>query len=279
MLDAARHETVLYSFSGGVDGATPESGLARDAAGNLYGTTHLGGANNWGTVFVVDPLGNETVLHSFDGLTGDGGDAYAGLILDSAGILYGTTQGGGNVNPNCLPGLEMGCGTVFQITTTGAESVLYAFTGYKDGNTPFGGVIRDEGGNLYGTTQPRPKPNGWGTVFKLDPAGKLTVLHTFSGGAGGEDPLDTLIHDSAGNLYGTTSAGGTGGCTYYVGGGCGTVFRLSSSGKFAVLYSFTGSADGEYPVAGLVRDAKGNLYGTASWGGTYNEGALFKITP
>jgi uncharacterized repeat protein (TIGR03803 family) len=278
-LDSARQETVLYSFSGGVDGATPEAGLARDAAGNLYGTTHLGGAFNWGTVFVVNPSGNETVLHSFDGLTGDGGDAFAGLILDSsAGILYGTTQGGGNVNSNCLPGLEIGCGTIFQITTTGTETVLYAFTGYKDGNTPFGGVIRDQAGNLYGTTQPRPNPTGWGTIFKLDPAGKLTVLHTFSGGAGGADPLDTLI-DSAGSLYGTTSAGGTGSCTYYPDGGCGTVFRLSPPGKFTVLYSFTGGADGANVQAGLVGDAKGNLYGTASWSGTYNEGTVFKITP
>jgi uncharacterized repeat protein (TIGR03803 family) len=278
MLDAAGHETVLYSFSGGVDGATPEMGLVRDAAGNLYGTTHLGGAYNWGTVFKVDPSGNETVLHSFNGLTGDGGDAFAGLILDSAGNMYSTTQGGGNVNSNCLPGLEMGCGTVFTITTAGTESVLYAFNGYKDGNTPFGGVIRDNQGNLYGTSQPRPTPTGWGTIFKLHPSGQLNVLHTFSG-ADGADPLAGVIADSSGNLYGTTSAGGTGSCTYYVGGGCGTVFELSPTGKFTVLYNFTGGADGANPSAALVKDAKGNLYGTASYSGTYNEGTVFKITP
>lgn len=278
MLDAAGHETVLYSFSGGVDGATPEMGPVRDAAGNLYGTTHLGGAYNWGTVFKVDPSGNETVLHSFNGLTGDGGDAFAGLILDSAGNMYSTTQGGGNVNSNCLPGLEMGCGTVFTITTTGTESVLYAFNGYKDGNTPFGGVIRDNQGNLYGTSQPRPTPTGWGTIFKLHPSGQLNVLHTFSG-ADGADPLAGVIADSSGNLYGTTSAGGTGSCTYYVGGGCGTVFELSPTGKFTVLYNFTGGADGAGPSAALVKDAKGNLYGTASFSGTYNEGTVFKITP
>jgi len=279
MLDSAGQETVLYSFTGGVDGATPEAGVVRDAAGNLYGTTHLGGANNWGTVFMVDPSGNETVLHSFDGLAGDGGDAHAGLILDPSGVLYSTTPGGGILNSNCLPGLGIGCGTVFQITTTGAETVLYDFTGYKDGNTPFGNLVRDKAGNLYGTSQPRPTPTGWGTVFKLDASGKLTVLHTFSGGAGGADPLSGLVRDSAGNFYGTTSAGGSGNCTYYPGGGCGTVFKLSPGGTFTVLYNFTGGADGEYPVAGLVRDAKGNLYGTASWSGTYSEGTLFKITP
>jgi uncharacterized repeat protein (TIGR03803 family) len=230
-------------------------------------------------VFMVDPSGNETVLHSFDGLTGDGGDAYAGLILDSSGVLYSTTQGGGIVNSNCLPGLEIGCGTVFQITTTGAETVLYDFTGYRDGNTPFGNLVRDKAGNLYGTSQPQPTPTGWGTIFRLDAAGKFTVLHTFSGTTGGTDPLSGLVRDSAGNLYGTASAGGSGSCTYYPSGGCGTVFELSPGGKFTVLYNFTGGADGEYPVAGLVRDAKGNLYGTASWSGTYNEGTLFKIAP
>jgi uncharacterized repeat protein (TIGR03803 family) len=279
MLDAAGIETVLYSFSGGVDGATPLAGVVRDAAGNLYGTTHLGGAFNWGTVFVVDKTGTETVLHSFDGLTGDGGDAYGGLILDSAGTLYGTTQGGGNVNSNCLPGLEIGCGTIFQITTTGAERVLYSFTGYADGNTPSGNVVRDHAGNLYGTSQPRPTPTGGGTIFRIDLSGKFSVLHTFTGGAGGADPFAGLIRDTAGNLYGTTYQGGGGGATcqtYF--GGCGTAFKFSHTGKFTVLHSFTGGVDGGWLFAPLAIDPNGNLYGTANIGGI-GDGTVFKITP
>jgi uncharacterized repeat protein (TIGR03803 family) len=269
MLDAAGQETVLYSFTGGVDGATPLAGVVRDTAGSLYGTTHLGGVYNWGTVFVVDQSGNETVLHSFDGLTGDGGDAYGGLILDSAGALYGTTQG---------PGLEMGCGTVFQITTTGTENVLYAFTGYADGNTPSGNVVRDNAGNLYGTSQPRPTPTGGGTIFRLDPTGKFAVLHTFTGGAGGADPFAGLIHDSAGNLYGTTYQGGGGATCQTYFGGCGTAFEFSHAGKFTVLHIFTGGKDGGWLLAPLVIDAKGNLYGTANIGGV-GDGTVFKITP
>jgi len=279
MLDAAGTETVLYNFTGGVDGATPESGVVRDAAGNLYGTTHLGGAFNWGTVFMIDKSGNETVLHSFDGLTGDGGDALGGLILDSVGTLYGTTQGGGNVNSNCLPGFEIGCGTVFQITTTGTESVLYAFSGHADGNTPSGNVARDSAGNLYGTSQPRPTPTGGGTIFKLDPAGKFKVLHTFTGGPGGADPFAGLIRDSAGNLYGTTFQGGGGGntCQTFL-GGCGTAFKLSQTGQFTVLHKFTGGADGGWLFAPLAIDTTGNLYGTANIGGI-GDGTVFKITP
>jgi uncharacterized repeat protein (TIGR03803 family) len=200
-LDPDGEETVLYSFSGGVDGATPEEGVVRDSAGNLYGMTKLGGAYDWGTVFAVDASGTETVLHSFDGADGDGGDPVAGLILDSAGMLFGTTQGGGILNSHCIPGLEIGCGTVFQVSTAGAESVLYKFTGYKDGNTPSGNVARDSAGNLYGTSQPQPAPVGYGTIFELDAAGKFTVLHTFTGGAGGVDPRlgrQPVWHDVSG---------------------------------------------------------------------------------
>jgi uncharacterized repeat protein (TIGR03803 family) len=278
-LDAAGEETVLYSFSGGVDGATPEAGVVRDGAGNLYGTTKLGGVYGWGTVFMVDASGTESVLHSFDGATGDGGDAVAGLILDSAGVLFGTTQGGGILNSHCIPGLELGCGTVFQISTAGEETVLYKFTGYRDGNTPSGNVARDNAGNLYGTSQPQPTPVGYGTIFELDAAGKFTVLHTFTGGAGGADPFAGLIRDSAGNLYGTTYQGGSGGSTCQTfDGGCGVAFEYSATGKFSVLHSFTGGADGGWLFAPLALDSKGNLYGTANIGGI-GDGTVFKIIP
>jgi uncharacterized repeat protein (TIGR03803 family) len=278
-LNAAGQETVLYNFSGGVDGATPEAGVVRDSAGNLYGTTKLGGAYGWGTVFTVDESGTESVLHSFDGANGDGGDPVAGLILDSAGMLFGTTQGGGILNSHCIPGLEIGCGTVFQVSTAGAESVLYEFTGYSDGNTPSGNVARDSEGNLYGTSQPQPTPVGYGTIFELDGAGKFTVLHTFTGGEGGADPFAGLIRDSAGNLYGTTYQGGSGGSTCQTfDGGCGVAFEYSNEGRFSVLHSFTGGADGGWLFAPLALDSKGNLYGTANIGGI-GDGTVFKIIP
>lgn len=279
MLDSSGHETVLYSFSGGVDGATPEAGVVRDSKGNLYGTTKLGGVYDWGTVFMVDTSGTETVLHSFDGATGDGGDVVGGLILDSAGMLFGTTQGGGIFNSHCIPGLEIGCGTIFQVSTAGVETVLYKFNGYKDGNTPSGNVARDNAGNLYGTSQPQPTPVGYGTIFKLNAAGKFTVLHTFTGGAGGADPFAGLVRDSAGNLYGTTYQGGGGGATCQTfDGGCGIAFELSPTGEFSVLHSFTGGADGGWLFAPLAFDSKGNVYGTANIGGI-GDGTVFKITP
>jgi len=279
-LDTSGHETVLYNFSGGVDGATPYSALVLDSAGNLYGTTQDGGTYGWGTVYKVDSSGNETVLHSFDGPNGDGGDAFAGLTMDSAGNLYSTTQGGGVFDAHCLPGLAVGCGTIFKITTAGDETVLYKFTGHQDGNTPFAGVLRDGQGNLYGTSQPEgSNPPFWGAVYKLEPSGKFIVLHDFSGGAGGADPLANVIADSQGNLYGTTSAGGSGGCNYYLGGGCGTIFKLSRTGQFSILYNFMGTPDGADVSSALVMDAKGNLYGAASWYGPNNEGSVFRITP
>jgi uncharacterized repeat protein (TIGR03803 family) len=267
---------VLYNFTGGVDGATPFAGLVRDAAGNLYGTTVGGGKYGWGTVFMVDTSGTETVIHSFDGAHDDGGDVYAGLIMDSAGTLYGTAEGGGVIDSNCLPGLPIGCGTVFQVTAGGAESLLYTFTGASDGNTPWGNLVRDNAGNLYGTIQ---QESGYGKIFEIDAAGKYIVLYNFTGGAGGADPLAGLIRDSAGNLYGTTYQGGSGGTTcqtYY--GGCGIAFELSRTGKFTVLHSFTGGTDGGWLFASLVVDGKGNLYGVAQIGGK-GDGTVFKITP
>jgi uncharacterized repeat protein (TIGR03803 family) len=272
-LDPAGHETVLYSFTGGVDGATPEAGLVQDAAGNLYGTTDLGGAYNWGTVFKVDPSGNETVLHDFDGLTGDGGDVMGGLISDSAGNLYGTTQGGGT--SGCLPGFNMGCGTVFEVAPDGTETVLYRFP-YPNTEGEWPGeerLLRDYAGNLYGVTQGSYLAGG-GKIFRLDPSGNFKVLHTFTGGAGGQNPWAGVISDPQGNIYGTTPEGGGTKCNY----GCGTVFKLSPTGKFKVLHQFTGWGDGGIPFSGLVRDASGNLYGMTLVGGV-GDGVIFKITP
>jgi uncharacterized repeat protein (TIGR03803 family) len=250
-------ETVLHSFTGGTDGAAPYAGLTRDRAGNLYGTTSGGGASGVGVVFKVDTTGTETVLYNFTGKL-DGANPYASLIRDSAGNLYGTTFGGGG----------WGAGVVFKLDTTGTERVLHHFTGGADGDEPSAPLIQDSAGNLYGTTAGGGASN-WGVVFKLDRTGNETVLHSFSGGTDGGYPIAGLIRDSAGNLYGTTQSAGI--------SAAGVVFKLDTTGTETVLYSFTGGTDGAYPVAGLIRDSAGNLYGTASDGGASRQGVVFKV--
>ena len=283
-------ETVLYSFSGGADGGQPVAGLVRDAAGSLYGTTRGGGssacslgAGNCGVVFKVSPTRTETVLHSFTG-GADGAFPQAGLIQDLGGNLYGTTALGGATS-TCNP--SFGCGVVFKLTLTGTETVLHSFTG-ADGGPYALGLIQDAAGNLYGTTNEGGSSaceGGCGAVFKLSPIGIGTVLHRFTGGADGFWPFAGLIQDTAGNLYGTTLAGGAESqrCVQPT---CGVVFRLSPTGTETVLHTFTGSADGGSPQAGLIQDAAGNLYGTAAIGGATNTcnppygcGVVFRLTP
>jgi len=251
---------VLYSFSGGVDGSLP-FGLVQDTSGNLYGGTVAGGAYGCGTVFKVDLHGTETVLYSFSG-GADGDDPQSTLLLDGAGNLYGTTE---------YRGLFRNV-TVFKIDSAGKESVLYSFSGGADGGAPsHGGVVADAEGNLYGTTDFGGDVGcSCGVVYKLDTDGNQHVLHTFTGGADGKYP-NAVTLDSAGNLFGTTFAGGT--------TQDGTVFEVDASGKETVLYSFTGGADGAFPDVGLLRDTKGNLYGTTNSGGTYYVGTVFKIAP
>ncbi len=213
-------ETILYRFEGVPDGANPYRGLVRDSAGNLYGTTGVGGVSNVGTVFMLNANGEETILHNFAGPP-DGTFPYAGLLRDAAGNLFGTTGGGGD-NPLC----PSGCGTVFEITSTGGEVVLYSFSGGADGDDPSGGVVEDKAGNLYGTTAGGGGSpanycgflGGCGTVFELDQAGTLTTLHQFNEGDGA-GPGATLTLDSSGNLYGTTGGGGS--------SNFGTVFKLT----------------------------------------------------
>jgi uncharacterized repeat protein (TIGR03803 family) len=258
--------SVLYSFLGGTDGGDPEAGLVRDAlSGNLYGTTFSGGAYGSGTVFKVDTTGIETVLYSFKG-TPDGVGPHAGLVRE--GNLYGTTTQGG----------AYGYGTVFKVDKKGKETVLYSFTGAGgDGNYPYAGLVRDAlSGNLYGTTFYGGTYLNYGTVFKVDKTGHETVLHSFTGGTDGGNPYAGLVRDAlSGNLYGTTFGGGDLTCNPPT--GCGTVFKVDATGNETVLYSFTGGTDGGYPRAGLVRDAKGNLYGTTSGGGVQGYGTVFKV--
>jgi uncharacterized repeat protein (TIGR03803 family) len=241
-------------------GGWPRAGVIRDSAGNLYGTTYGGGAYNAGTVFVLSPTGVETVLYTFQGGT-DAGWPYGGVIRDSAGNLYGTTVAGG----------AYGRGTVFMLSPTGVETVLYSFQGSWDGVQPQAGVIRDSAGNLYGTTSYGGAYSSRGTVFMLSTTGVKTVLHSFQPGGDGFKPCAGVIRDSAGNLYGTTTGGGHEN---------GTVFKLSPTGSEKVLHKFKGGTDGANPAfSGVIRDSAGNLYGTTSVGGATNTGTVFVLSP
>ncbi len=258
--------TDLYKFTGLPDGEQPYAGLVRDANGNLYGTTLNDGQWGCGTVFKVDTGGKESVLYSFAGhWTGDGESPYAGLIVDANGNLYGTTYYGG---PDDF-------GTVFKVDTSGNETVLFTFgsvAGPLDGIGPYGGLVRDPDGNLYGTTY-RGGQAEEGTVFKLDTSGTETVLYSFTGNDGA-NPYAALARDQHGNLYGTTSVGGA--------FSSGKVFKLthfSGGWKESALYTFTGGIDGGSPYAGLVLDSSGNLYGTTARAGIYDAGEVFKLEP
>jgi uncharacterized repeat protein (TIGR03803 family) len=210
------------------------------------------------------------VLHTFTGHS-DGGDPFGGLVSDSSGNFYGTVQTGG----------ANGVGGVFEISAVGKEKVISSFATLADGFGPFGTLVRDADGNLYGTTFFGGDTNcggvGCGVVFKINTSNKETVLYTFTGGSDGGAPMGGVILDGSGNLYGTTTIGGDLNCN--PGGnnpGCGLVFKLSPGGTEKVLYTFTGP-DGEVPEASLVMDAAGTLYGT-TFGGTTSCGEVFKLT-
>jgi uncharacterized repeat protein (TIGR03803 family) len=254
--------TVLYTFTNTVNGEQPDASLILDPAGNLYGTTQNGGTKGgFGTVFKLNSAGEESVHLSFSG-TPDAEDPYAGLVRDRAGNFYGTTIYGGTGG---------GFGAVFKLDTTGKETILYSFAGTPDGEDPRCTLVLGATGSFYGTTQYGGTNGGFGTVFRLDAQGKLTLLHSFAGTPDGENPLAGLVRDAAGNLYGTTQYGGTN-------GGFGTVFKLDAKGDLTLLHSFAGTPDGENPLAGLTRDAVGNLYGTTHYGGTNGGfGTVFKL--
>jgi len=293
------NETILHNFgpTGSADGSAPESDLTRDVAGNLYGTTNLGGGDcggrGCGTVFMIDPQGQETVLHSFTGSPDGAYPSTAAVLLDNSGNIYGTTSSGGTY----------GNGTVFELSPSGSgwqENILYNFTGGADGLGPLAGVIQDAAGNLYGNTGEGGSyagscSFGCGVVFELSPTGSgwtETVLYTFTGAPDGASPVAKLLKDRAGNLYGTTSSGGSSSaCSFEYPGGCGTVFELSPNGSGwteTILWTFTGGADGAIPFGPVVMDREGTLYGAAGVGGDLNAanpecfgqgcGTAFKLT-
>jgi uncharacterized repeat protein (TIGR03803 family) len=274
----ARTFKTIYEFKGGADGNDPEGPLIRDSAGNLYGTTYYGGGGpckdtknddvGCGTVFRISRNGTETVLHSFTGEP-DGIYPVGGLVLDGVGNLYGTTTSGGKWN----------MGTVFKLEKNGRETILHHFAGVVDGANPWGDLMRDGLGRLYGTTVIGGSSGcfenyGCGTVFKLTQTSGdgwvETVLHRFVGQPDGENPYAGLVADRAGNLYGTTEFGGT--------GEYGTVFKVDKVSHETVLHNF-GSADGgDVPDGTLIFDPKGNLYGTTTQGGPGScRGTVFEL--
>jgi uncharacterized repeat protein (TIGR03803 family) len=269
--------TTLYDFcaqANCLDGDNPQGGLLLATDGNFYGTTIHGGIGSvpgGGTVFKITPAGTLTTLYKFCAKTNcaDGSFPGAGLVLATNGKLYGTTLAGGAHN----------LGTVFNITRSGTLTTLHSFNG-SAGSSPFAGLVQANDGNFYGTTNGG-GTNSRGTVFKISPSGKLTTLYSFCSQTNctdGSGPLGGLVQARDGNFYGTTLNGGaffTNGCFPV---GCGTVFKITSSGTLTTLHSFRLS-DGANPFATLVQATNGNLYGTTSAGGGKAGGTIFEITP
>ena len=268
-------ETVLYAFEGGSDGDNPDSTPIIDGAGNLFGTTANGGAQN-GTVFRISPAGTETQLYVFKGYPGDGAGPHAGLVADKQGNLYGTTDYGGS-GP-CESYASQGCGTVFEISAEGAERVLYSFDGgSSDGATPSASLIIDKHGNLTGTTGyggagscTNGSVTGCGIIFRIAPNGAETVLYAFTGKRDGANPLSAVIADEHGNLYGTTAYGGSK-------FGFGTIFRLAPDGSETVLDALSGRDGGANPYGGLLADRHGTLTGMTEAGGAKDAGDVFRV--
>ncbi|HWZ83233.1 MAG TPA: choice-of-anchor tandem repeat GloVer-containing protein [Terriglobales bacterium] len=270
-------ESVLFAFGDpNITGANPLTPLIQDQAGNLLGIAD-GGPAFGGVIFRISATGVETIVHAFDTshkaelLTG-------GILLDAKGSIFGTSLTAG-IGP-CR--FFVGCGVVFQIDRAGRFHSFYRFTGGSDGSRPFGPLVEDVDGNLYGIAQQGgdlnctdlPDPEfpeaGCGTVFKLSKQRELTVLHTFEAGADGAGPQPGILRDAAGNLYGTTDLGGT--------SDQGTVFKIASDGTYTLLHTFNGT-DGRNPKGYLVADEAGNLYGTTQAGGVNGLGTVYELTP
>ena len=264
-------ETRIHDFNF-ADGDLPNTGdVLLDSEGNLYGTTQFGGLYGAGAVYRLAPSGGGwiyTLLYSFT-QGNDGGNPHSGVTLDAQGNLYGTAYDGG----------YYGEGTVYKLTPSGSETVLYNFTGKDDGYLPYAGVIFDSAGNLYGAT-PFGGSGGGGVVFELSPVGggwSYTEIYPLPGSGWGV--YEKLTFDANGSLYGTMAQGGQ-----Y---GYGTVFKLTNSNgswSYTSLHDFSNGADGAYPYAGVVLDSNGNLYGTTSYGGTGSScnggcGVVWEITP
>ncbi len=267
-------QTVLHSFTGGADGSGPGNGVTIDPHGNIYGMTPTGGDFGYGTVYELLPQSGGgfrfQVIHAFTGGV-DGASASAGrLTLDGKGNLYGVTTVGGAHND----------GVVFELTRGQAGWTLlplYSFQDQPDGALPYGGVILDKAGNLYGTTY-YAGANDVGTVYELEQNSggwSETILYNFKGGTDGSSPIGGLVPDKSGNLYGTTSDGGTS-------GGFGVIFGMKNSGgkwAEAVVYRFPGAPGLSLAYNGMASSRDGNFYGATVHGGPANDGAIYRFTP
>jgi uncharacterized repeat protein (TIGR03803 family) len=274
-------EVVLYSFTGGSDGAQPAAGLVFDTAGNLYGTTENSSAGGHGVVFELSPPvveggpWTETTIYSFSGVP-DGANPNSGLIFDASGDLYGTTTAGGKYN----------AGTIFELIPptsnpgTWTESLIYNFTGQSDGGSPFANLVQDGSGDFYGTTTTGGK-NLNGTVFALRPGRNgltLTTIYSFTGGADGGIPYSPVTVGSKGAIFGTTFFGGE---TVNGVGSYGVVFELApplrgTTYNETAIFTFNGT-DGANPSGGLLPDGTGGFYGTTA-GGVAGYGNVFHLT-
>jgi uncharacterized repeat protein (TIGR03803 family) len=266
---------IIYSFGGGTDGEYLDTDVAIDGAGNLYGTSVLGGTFGGGTVWQLSPVGNgwvHTVLYSFTG-GGDGGEPYKGVTLDGAGNLYGTAVTGG------AGSCEGGCGVVYKLAKSGdtwTQSVIHAFNG-ADGSGPGARVAVDNNDDLYGMT-PTGGADGVGTIYTLRPKANgswgFRVIHTFTGGADGSSGSAGKLILQGSRIYGAATTGGS--------NGSGTIFELTPSRvgewSFRTLYSFQGSPDGSFPYGALLFDVAGNIFGTTYYGGTAGLGTVYRLT-
>jgi uncharacterized repeat protein (TIGR03803 family) len=300
--------STLYSFTGGTDGGNP-NGLMQDTNGIFYGTTQNGGTNSSGTVFQMTTAGTVTTLDWFNAASGGGYAPAAALVQGPDGALYGTTQYGGTQgwgtvfstttngvltnlvnfndstdgsNPSAalVQGADgalygtaqyggiSGSGTAFRMTTNGTLSVLAAFN-FSNGSQP-NGLLQAANGGFYGTTFDG-GINGDGTVFEITTNGAFTSLASFNYTNGGSLPYAGLVQTPDGNFLGTTYEGGA--CGY------GTVFQISPAGAVTTVYSFTDGSDGGHPAAGLIEGGDGNFYGTTAYGGTYDDGTVFRMAP
>src|SRR5215475_12288748 len=268
-------QSVIHTFTGGTDGSGPGSPVAIDKQGNIYGTTPTGGANGVGVVYQMKPNGSGwtfKVIHAFTGGTDGSGGSAGRFFIDTAGNLF-------NV---CTTGGAQGFGVVYEISPNQGKwkfTTLYAFKDQPDGASPYGGVVFDKAGNLYGTTY-YAGAHDLGTVYKLTRTGATwteSVLYSFKGGMDGASPISSLVADTAGNFYGTTSEGGATSC------GCGVIYKLAknASGKYteSVVYRFPGQPSAGFAYNGMINGKAGSLYGATVHGGNGNDGAVYQFTP
>ena len=262
-IDSAGNLTTLHSFSGfPLDGAAPTAGLVQGADGNFYGTTASGGLFYQGTVFRMTPAGKLTLRHSFNGFMGEGAIPTAGLVQGNDGNFYGTTASGGAHYR----------GTVFKITSLGILTTLHWFGDSSgDGAGPVAGLVQGSDGNFYGTTASG-GTSYQGTVFRITPAGAVTVLHSFSASTTeGAAPVARMVQGSDGNFYGTTAIGGM----HYQD----TVFNIDSTGNSTTLHSLSGSPnEGAGPLAGLALGSDGNFHGSTAAGCAHYRGTVFSLS-